>query len=250
MQLSSPKDAKHKAWLYRTLLALSDDASLAQTLSFKGGTCAAMLGLLDRFSVDLDFDFVGEKKDLPALRQRMEKVFKELGLTIKDQSKVTPQYFLKYQASESERNTVKIDVTFPPVKANQYEQKRLTEIDRILWCQTPETMFANKLVALIDRYEKRNSVAGRDVYDIHHFFESGLRYTEAVITERTKKPVEEFFQDLIVFVEREVTDDMLAQDLNALVPYEKFRVIRKTLKLETLMFLRDEVARLNTNGKR
>lgn len=250
MQLSTPKDARHKAWLYRTLSALVDDVVLAQVLSFKGGTCAAMLGLLDRFSVDLDFDFVGEKKDLPAIRQRMEKIFKDLGLTIKDQSKVTPQYFLKYQASESERNTVKIDVTFPPVQANQYEKKRFTEIDRIITCQTPETMFANKLVAIIDRYEKRGVVAGRDVYDIHHFFERGLRYTREVIEERTKKPVKNFFQDLIVFIEKQVTDDLLTQDLSVLVPYEKFRIIRKTLKAETLMFLRDEVARSDVVKKK
>jgi predicted nucleotidyltransferase component of viral defense system len=244
MRLPDPKDARHKAWLYRILSAFFDDPYLARMLRFKGGTCAAMLGWLDRFSVDLDFDLVGDERDLPDVQMRMEGIFQDIGLTIKDQSKRVPQYFLKYPASTEGRNTLKVDVNFPPTQANTYEAKRFVDIDRIIICQTLETMFANKLVALTDRHARKKMIAGRDVYDIHHFFERGERYNEAVIRERTGKSAVEFFQDLVVFVEREVTDEMLTQDLNVLVPYEKFRTIRKTLKQETLMFLRDEINRL------
>jgi len=244
MQLPQPKDAKHKAWLYRVLSSLYDDSYLASVLYFKGGTCAAMQGNLDRFSVDLDFDLVGEKKDLLEAQKRMEKNFRALGLEIKDQSQRVPQYFLRYPAKEGERNTFKIDVAFPPTKSNQYRAVRFLEIDRIITCQTLETMFANKLVALIDRYKQKTAIAGRDVYDIHYFFENGLRYNEDVIIERTKKSIKEFFEELIAFVEKEVTDDLIAQDLNVLLPYAKFKIIRKTLKQETLMFLKDELERL------
>src|SRR3989339_1033687 len=132
MQLPQPKDAKHKAWLYRILSSIYTDPYLASILYFKGGTCAAMLGILDRFSVDLDFDLVGDKKDLLEARKKMENIFSELGLVIKDQSRRVPQYFLKYPAKVGERNTLKIDVAFPPTKANQYEAKRFSEIDRII----------------------------------------------------------------------------------------------------------------------
>lgn len=244
MQLPQPKDAKHKAWLYRILSAFYDDPYLAGILYFKGGTCAAMLGILDRFSVDLDFDFVGDKKDLFEARKKIEKIFRDLKLSIKDQSRRVPQYFLRYPAKAGERNTIKIDVSFPPTKANNYAAKRFSEIDRIINCQTPETMFGNKLVALIDRYRRKSAIAGRDVYDIHYFFENGLKYNEEIITERTSQSVEDFFKDLISFVEKKVTDELITQDLNVLLPYEKFRMIRKTLKLETLMFLRDELKRI------
>lgn len=244
MIIPYPKDAKHKAWLYRILSALFDDIWLASVLRFKGGTCAAMLGWLDRFSVDLDFDFVGKHEELSKAGKRMEKIFEELGLEIKDSSKHIPQYFLRYPAPERERNTVKIDMSFPPAKANRYEAMRFEEVDRIIPCQTLETMFANKLVALTGRFEKHGSIAGRDVYDIHHFFESGRRYDAAIIEEQVDKTVLEFLEETVLFVERQVTDDILAQDMNTLVPYEKFRKMRKTLKLETLMFLRDEINRL------
>ena len=41
-------------------------------------------------------------------------------------------------------------------------------------CQTIETMFANKLVSVLDRFEKHHSIAGRDLYDIHQFFLQGF----------------------------------------------------------------------------
>ncbi|OGZ46071.1 MAG: hypothetical protein A3J54_02490 [Candidatus Ryanbacteria bacterium RIFCSPHIGHO2_02_FULL_45_13b] len=246
MMLPQSKDAVHKAWLYRVLAGIYDDAFLADTLAFKGGTCAAMLGYLDRFSIDLDFDYRGEQSGLAKTRTRMEYVFHELGLTMRDQSKVVPQYFLKYEAPESYRNTIKIDVAILPPKANTYEAKRFHEIDRVITCQTLETMVANKLVALIDRYEHNEAIAGRDLYDIHHFFLKGYRYNEGVIHERTKKDTEHFFADLTTFVEKHITDEIITQDLNTLLSYEKFSKIRKILKRETLMFLRDEEKRIKT----
>lgn len=246
MILPNPKDATHKAWLYRLLAEIYDNSLLANSLYFKGGTCAAMLGYLDRFSVDLDFDFVGEIEDVKKIQKQLEKVFQKLDLEIKDQSKKVPQYFLKYPTKENEKNTLKLDVSFPPIKANQYEPKEFTDIDRIINCQTVETMFANKLVALIDRYEKNESIAGRDVYDIHHFFLQGYRYNEAVIKERKKTSVLKFFQELAIFAEEKITEKIINQDLNILLTPEKFQKIRKILKRETLMFLRDEIARLES----
>lgn len=243
MILPKPEDAIHKAWLYRLLSEICDNTILANSLYFKGGTCAAMLGLLDRFSIDLDFDFTADKNDVKTVKQNLENIFKKIGLEIKDQSKLVPQYFLRYDAPKNKRNTIKIDVTMPPPKSNIYEPREFREIDRIIMCQTKETMFANKLVALIDRYEKNNSIAGRDVYDIHHFFLQGVRYHELVILERRKKTLPVFFRELIAFIEKRVTNTVLTQDLNTLLPYEKFRRIKNVLKNETIMFLQDELNR-------
>jgi predicted nucleotidyltransferase component of viral defense system len=243
--LPNPKDAIHKAWLLRTLMGIYKDSFLATVLYFKGGTCAAMLGYLDRFSIDLDFDFVGTQEQLAKTQTRLEAMFIDLNLVIHDKSKTVPQYFLKYEARSGERNTIKIDTTFPAPKANTYESKRFYEIDRIITCQTIETMFANKLVALIDRYQHHEAIAGRDLYDIHHFFLQGYRYNEQVIAERTGKTTQQFFGELIGFVEKYITNEIISQDLNTLLPYDAFSRIRKTLKQETLMFLRNEQPRLS-----
>ena len=243
MILPNPKEAIHKAWLYRLLSAIYDNQILANSLYFKGGTCATMLGFLDRFSIDLDFDYTGKKSDLKIVRKELENIFKKLGLVIKDKSKKTPQYFLKYESKPNQRNTIKIDTTFPPPKSNNYQAFSLNDINRIVICQTVETMFANKLVALIDRWEKSDSIAGRDLYDIHHFFMQGFSYNKEVIIERRNKDLISFFQELINFIEKKINQTIINQDINSLLLPDKFQKIRKVLKKETLMFLKDEIKR-------
>lgn len=243
--LPHKKDAIHKAWMFRVLRAIADDAHLAQALVFKGGTCAAMRGFLDRFSVDLDFDYVGGANEMNVARNRMEKLFADLGLDVKDASKEVPQYFLKYPASGGERNTLKFEATTIAIGANKVERVRFVEIDRVLLCQTIETMFAHKLVALVDRYERHRTIAGRDVYDIHHFFLNGYSYDAAVIQDRRGVLPIEYLKKLRSFIERHITDTIINQDLNVLLSVDQFQKIRRILKEETLMFLDDEMARLS-----
>lgn len=237
-------DAVHKAWLYRLLIAIVDNDKLQQ-LHFKGGTCAAMCGFLDRFSVDLDFDYLGSVDTLPEISQEFRRLFKDLGLEIKDSSVKVPQFFLKYPTKNIHvRNTVKIDVSYPVPHANTYQAIKLTDIDRVVVCQDLPTMFANKLVAVTDRFNRHQSVAGRDIYDIHHFFVNAYSYNGAVISERTGLTVLKYLQILELFVAERITNTILDQDLNHLIPYNDFRRLRKTLKIETLMFIREEIKRL------
>jgi len=203
-----------------------------------------MLGWLPRFSVDLDFDYSGEKKDIIKTRKALEKIFSKLGLTVKDKSKVGLQYFLKYKTNDSERNILKIDVTFSLVKSSEYTLMRFIEIDRFFNCQTKETMFAHKLVSVLDRFEKTGGIAGRDIYDIHHFFMEGFTYNILVIEERRGVPLKDFFISLLDFIDKKVTDKILSEDLNSLLPYNEFTKIRKILKRETMTLIRDEIKKL------
>ena len=244
MILPKKQDAKHKAWLYRLLSTIYNDPYLASVLCFKGGTSAAMRGFLDRFSIDLDFDYLGKKTEIKETSKKLEKIFKKLGLEIKDKSLSVPQYFLRYPSKIGARNPLKIDITYPAPKSNKYETIRFKEIDRIITTQTIETMFANKLVALIERYEKNKSIAGRDLYDIHHFFFNGFDYNSEVIKERRQKKVIDFLIELVVFIKKEITQTIIDQDINHLIQYDKFKKLRLVIKKETLMFLNDEIERL------
>ncbi len=240
MFLPNKKDAIHKAWLYRVLTAITDDDFLVSVLYFKGGTYSAMRGWLDRFSVDLDFDFMGDKKQIEKTRQHLEKIFQKLDLTIKDFSKNGVQYFLQYPTNkQNDRNTLKIDTFFPPLLGNKYETVRLIDIDRIINGQIKETMFANKLIALKDRFDQDKSIAGRDLYDIHHFFLQGFDYDQEIIEKYTKQNAKDFLEELIKFIETKITQKIIDQDINFLLPPDKFRRLRKTIKQETIMFLKD-----------
>lgn len=238
------KRAYHKAQLYRLLIRLVDHDKIAANIFFKGGTCSAMLGFLDRFSVDLDFDLKpeAEKKQL---RKELYSVFEDLNLRIKDESKNALQFFLRYQSPPGQRNTVKLEILDKTFKANDYQPQYLEPIDRIAVCQTIETMFANKLVALTDRYEKKGQIAGRDVYDIHHYFSQGYDYKKEIIQERTEQTTLDYLKELRNFIENKITRKVINQDLNFLLPDEKFQVIRKTLKQETIMLVGEEIDELS-----
>jgi predicted nucleotidyltransferase component of viral defense system len=244
MITNNSQDAVHKAWLYRLLINIFDNNYLSQVLRFKGETCAAMLGYLDRFSVDLDFDYIGKKEDIEKTKKEFKKIFKILDLEIKDESQNVPQFFLRYKSSEKSRSNIKINTTFPSPDSNIYEAQFFSDIQRTIYCQNIETMFANKLVTPLDRYKKNHSIASRDIYDIHTFFMKKYRYNKEVIVERTEKTVLEFFKDLYQFIDNKLNNKIIDQDLNPLISYDKFKRIRTTLKQEFLILINEEIKKI------
>lgn len=244
MILPKREDAIHKAQMYRLLSEIIDDNYLASNIYFKGGSCAAMLGFLDRFSIDLDFD-LGKRANKTKMDKRLQGIFENLDLEIKNKSPESLFYLLKYQSPTSLRNTIKLSIVDLALKSNQYRPFYLSEIDRVAICQTKETMFANKLVAVADRYKKYRTIAGRDIYDIDHFFLQGFQYHEPIIKERTGLAAKQYLIKLSSFIKQKVNEKILAEDLNYLLPSYKFKAIRKTLKQEVLMFINDEINRLS-----
>jgi len=240
MLVSKQSDILHKFQLQRLLMAVIDDKYISQLVSFKGGTCAEMSGFLDRFSVDLDFDIVGSIDD-KKFRLHVDKITKKLGLIDDDINTKSLFFNFKYKAPVNQRNTLKFSFFTNTVTSNDYEMRFLPEIDRTVKCQTLETMFANKLVTPIDRFERNRDIEGRDIYDINYFFSQGYDFKEEIIKERTGLDTKEYIKKLIKFIEKEVTEDIINQNLNSLLPPDKFQKIRKTLKQNTLLFLRNLV---------
>jgi len=239
------ENARHETQLHRLLSEILDDKYLAQKFLFKGGTCARLMGLLDRFSVDLDFD-LSEQADRAQCRQRLAEIFDRLNLEIKDKSQKALQFFLRYPAPENERNMIKLDILDEIYEANQYTPLYLEAIGRTAICQSPETMFAHKLIAPTDRYRQRKSIAGRDIYDIHHFFMQGLGYRSEVIQERTGLSSQEYLQKLKSLIIEKVSDQKLDEDLNVLLDPDQFQHIRKHLKREVINFIDNEIERLKS----
>jgi hypothetical protein len=121
----------------------------------------------------------------------------------------------------------------------------LPEINRYFGCQTVETMFSHKLMALMERFDRHRTIAGRDIYDIHYFFLTGRNYLPGLIKERTGQTVQNFFLKLKDFVEKRATTEILVMDLGYLLPADKMRFVKKNLLLETIMFINDEIKRIS-----
>lgn len=238
-----PEDIIHKSHLHRLLMEIVDQPLMAQTLAVKGGTCAAMLGYLDRFSVDLDFDVL-KNADEVALRKVFHQVFDQLGFSVTLEFDKVLFFQLRYPSSPGRRNALKVSASNMGVEANQYKVQYFPEIDRLINSQTIETMFANKLVAATDRYAQHKTIAGRDIYDIHHFFVQGYAFNGAIIRERTGLEPKKYFGKLIAFIKKYINQTIVDEDLNSLLPYKKFQQIRKILIPETLSILTQEQKRL------
>lgn len=236
------KDVRHKNIMLRLLREIISNNLLTNSLVFKGGTYAALLGILNRFSVDLDFDLpdINIKNDV---RDECYKIFDKLDLSIKDESKNHLQFFLKYDAPHDERNTLKLEINDVPSKFNEYEAVSLREINMYCNGHTLPTMFANKMVASMARYEKTGEIAGRDFYDMHVFFEKGLNVNTKVVEDLTKMSYKDYLRELLRFIDKHVSNKLLQEDLNVLLGLDEMQKVVPVLRAELLGFVRDEIER-------
>lgn len=236
MILPKPIDAQHKYQMYRLLSAILSDVELAKVLVFKGGTCAVLRGWLNRFSIDLDFDLL-EKTALQQYRQKLHKLFNELNFSIKDESQKHLQFFLKYPVTKDSRNTLKLEINDDVSPFNEKEIVTLNEINLTAITQTQSTMVANKLVASMNRYLQHGTIAGRDFYDLHFFLTKGFDIKKEIVEERTDLIFDVYIKKLIKFINTNVTDTILYEDLNPLLPQIKLKQSVKNLRKELLWML-------------
>lgn len=236
-------DTFHKMQMYRLLKELLSDPLLAKQLQFKGGTCAALRGVLPRFSVDLDFD-LPDSQDKELIRQKCHQIFQTLDFIVKDESHKHLQFFLRYETSQpAQRNTLKLEINDQPSPFNHYEKIFLTEMNLYCNAQTLGTMFANKLVAALARLQKNGKVAGRDFYDLHAFFLAGLPIERAVVEERTGMGYTLYLKKLRDFIVEHLDEKTLIQDLNPLLEVNQLKKTIKTLQAELIFLLENEIAR-------
>jgi predicted nucleotidyltransferase component of viral defense system len=237
MILPKTSDAAHKVQMYRLLTAILNDNWLSQQLIFKGGTCAALRGWLDRFSVDLNFD-LKDTKNLAQARSTIVAIINQLDFEIKDYSRKHLQFFLKYIAPPMMRNTLKLEINDQVSPFNQSELANLAEINRLALTQTQSTMVANKMVACLGRLINTGSVAGRDFYDLHYFLTNGYEINRSIVEERTSQQYTDYITSLIHFIEHELTEEKLYQDINPLIPGKHLKSMVQHLREELLWLLR------------
>lgn len=243
MIVPSKAEIKHKNQLFLLLKEILKDPFLSQNLMFKGGTYASLRGVLDRFSVDLDFDLPNKKKK-DEVRGRCYDIFEKLDLEIKDESKKHLQFFLKYDAPKGERNTMKMEINDDVSKYNEYEKVMLRQVRMYCNGRTLNTMFANKLYACKARFDKNGKIAGRDFYDIYRFFLQGMEINTKVIEERTGESYVGYLESLILFIDKHLTEKLLNQDLNPLLKQDELDKVLPNIKDSIVVFLEDEISRV------
>ena len=178
---------KHRQVMYNILKDIFW-LPFSKHLAFKWWTACYFLYGLDRFSTDLDFDIISDITSWENFDWEITKILEKYWI-LKRGQKMLLSYW------EEDMN-IKIDISRSIWKSNKYEIVNFFWTD--LNIQTKDTIFANKLVALMDR----KNLANRDIYDVYFFFKNGFEINEDVIFERTEKKVKEYFWDMIIFLNK------------------------------------------------
>lgn len=147
--------SKHRSVMLEVLKEIYQDNFLGPVLGFKGGTLLYLLYNLPRFSVDLDFDLLDEKKESQVL-PRLEKILKKIG-RIKDLTKKRYTLFSLLNYEIGQRN-IKIEISKRNL-GSSYEVTNYLGIS--LQTMVKADIFANKILALTTRKQPVN----RDVFD-------------------------------------------------------------------------------------
>ncbi|MEA2065159.1 MAG: nucleotidyl transferase AbiEii/AbiGii toxin family protein [Patescibacteria group bacterium] len=228
---------EHRRIMLKILEEISSDPLLANNLGFKGGTACYFLYGLDRFSVDLDFDFLNEKKDKKT-KERLLKMLNKYG-SVKTKTSIKVIYSNEYQA-------LKIDIS-DRHKNNKFNTYKVKDIVSGLPLKVlqKEDIFAHKLVALIDRSASGGGnekfIANRDLYDIHFFFKNGWKFNKEIIEQQTGKKVQKYLQEVKNFIEKYTNESNILDRLGELVNENKRIWVKKNLKKEVLKRLAMEI---------
>jgi predicted nucleotidyltransferase component of viral defense system len=121
-----------------------------------GGTALARFYFQHRESVDLDLFSQNQQLDFSAINLEIERIGRELKLTIIKQ--VTTNTFLQFIYEDTEKNMLKVDLVKDiPVHFGEYKQEGKVKLDSL------ENMGSNKITAIFGRTDHKDFI---DLYYI------------------------------------------------------------------------------------
>ena len=219
--------SKHKNILLKILKDIYTDPSIAPLLGFKGGTALNLFYGLSRFSLDLDFDLLDEKKE-DFVFQKVLEIVKEYG-KIKEKRKKRFNLFILL-SYEEKAPKIKIEINLRPF-GSEYEIKSYLGIP--MKVMKIEDMFAHKLVAMFERFGKAN----RDIFDSWFLLKKDFPINKEIIKKRTRMEFKEFLKECIKKLEKLPEKGILA-GMGELLD-EKTKIwAKKNLKNDTLFLLK------------
>lgn len=215
---------KHRHVLFELITDIYR-SSLANYLGFKGGTMAYFFYGLDRFSVDLDFDLLDEKKKNTVFTQIPEILQKHGVIKEQTDKKFTLFFLLNYEKTNrnikveiSKRKTTEVDY----ISANFYgTDVRISKIEDAL---------ATKLLACTTR----NRIAYRDFYDVYFYLKKGIIPNEEIIKKISNKSLKEYLVYLIQFTQKNINSRLILTGIGELVNEKQKAWIRGKFKSELI----------------
>lgn len=210
----------HRQKMYEILQDIFS-SEIWKYLAFKGGTACYFFHWLDRFSTDLDFDLIGECKNL--------NIDEEVINILKKYWKVSSWKFnIKLSYWYTDVN-IKIDINRKIWNHNAYEKLNFYWTD--ILTQDKKTIFSNKLVALLERN------TNRDIYDVYFFFKKSFDISDELIFERTWGSRKELFSKIIKKLKKLWDNYKILDWLWEVLDDEKHKTFVKTKLVKELVWI-------------
>lgn len=219
----------HKNLLVAILKDIFTDAHIASCLGFKGGTAAMLFYNLSRFSVDLDFDLLDEKKE-DLVFNAVNAILTKYG-HVKAQNKRYSLFFLlSYNNKLTGAQNIKIEIN-KRAFGSKYEVKLYLGI--AMQVMVKEDMAAHKLVAMHERIGKTN----RDIFDVWFFFHDNWPINTKIVELRTNMTYKNFLQTCISDLEKMSNRNILS-GIGELLDEKQKAWVKSKLLPETIFLLK------------
>lgn len=192
-------------------------------LAFKGGTLAYLVYQLSRFSTDIDIDILDIKKEEQIIQGIREILLKYGEIKNETLGKTIHRWIFRY---DERSMNIKIELNKRIWENNKYNHENI-ENTQIL-CMAKECVFANKLVALSERFYSR------DLYDVYFFFSQEFPIYDAIIYERTGLNTKDFLQQLTKDLPKHFTENSVLTGLGEILDEKQKLRVKKSLLKDTI----------------
>lgn len=214
---------RHKILLVQILKDIYSEIELANSLGFKGGTALMLFYGLPRFSVDLDFNLLDNKKSSKVFN-KLRDIVKKYG-KIKDEAEKHFGLLLVLDYGHNDRN-LKIEISNRLFDEN-YEVKNFLGINVKLMVLSD--IFANKLSALLDR----KMLTNRDIFDCCFLMQNRTPINKRIVENRMGTGFSEYLSKCIEVIEK-VPENRILSGLGDLMDSETKKWAKKNLKSEAI----------------
>jgi len=225
---------KHQNIMKNILISIYRDYDLWTSLVFKWWTAVYFLYWLDRFSTDLDFDLILENtklSDLDILEKIKNILLKYWEVKRSFNKRYTIFSLLSYDNLE---NNIKIEISKRWIS---WKYEKITWLSVPILVMTKESIFTNKLFALLNR----TSIANRDIYDIYFFFKQNINFDIDLLEQKVWKSYLEYFIDIIKFLEKINKKHSILDGLWEVLDLEKKFFVKENLLKELIWILKFRV---------
>lgn len=220
----------HKNILTTILKDIFTNQSIAPYLGFKGGTAVLFFYNLNRFSVDLDFDLLDEKKDAIVF-DTINDILKNYGdIKTADKKRYTDIFILSYKDKLQNAQNLKIEIN-KRIFESSYEVKHYLGIS--MQVMVKSDMAAHKLVAMHERIGKTN----RDIFDVWFFFHNNWPINIKIVESRTGMPYKDFLQTCIDDLSK-ISNRGILSGIGELLDDKQKAWVKTNLLSETLFLLK------------